>query len=386
MGERCGAVAKREGVSLYPVRWQDVSNTDATLIEVRSRSSALTRRAALALVGASACSATAAAAAVPPRGPRRIDVHHHFQIPGLRSLNPWSLSRDLDDMDRSGTAVAMLSNFIPDESVPQEQQRANTRRNNDYGARLCADHPTRFGQLATMPLRHFDNDGALREMAYALDTLKADGFRIRTSYGDGWLGDPRWTPVYEELDRRRAVVLVHPDLNACCTDLTVARSVPNEAPMLEYATDTGRAVASWTFGGGASRYPNIRWIFSHAGGTMPVLIERFFQNGASAQILPGIVTKGQDGARRGGAPSLTGEEVLRRLRSYHYDTAQASNPVAMRALKAVVGTSQILFGTDVWYRTTLETARGLDTCGVFTPAELAAVDRGNALRLFPRLA
>src|SRR5262249_19102496 len=150
--------------------------------------------------------------------------------------------------------------------------------------------------------------------------------------------------------------------------------VPNEGPMIEYGTDTTRNIASLIFSGTTKRYPDITFITSHGGGIMPYIVERFFQNGAAAEIVPGIVTKGQGPAQ----PDLkAGHDVLRELRRLYYDPAQASNPIAMRALRDVVGVSQIVFGTDYWYRTAEETGKGLVTGKVFNDAELRAINRGN---------
>jgi predicted TIM-barrel fold metal-dependent hydrolase len=326
-----------------------------------------------------------------PARTRRVDFHHHFQLAEIMAVDaraggappmvPWSLESDLEDMDRSGTETAILSGFVPTRGTAEVRRKA-ARTLNEFSAQLRSDRPTRFGNFAALPLRDFDNDGCLREIEYAADTLQVDGFFHMTSYDDAWAGDDRWAPVYEELNRRKAIVHVHPQGPACCGGLSIARKVPNEGAMIEFGADTTRVIASLVFSGFTQRYPDIRWVFAHSGGVMPFIIERFFQGGTSAEILPGIVTKGQDGGR-GNAPP--GDEVLRQLRSFHYDTAQSSNPVAMEALKKVVGVTQILFGTDFWYRTAAETSRGLVTSRVFTPAELQAIDRGNAERLIPRL-
>jgi predicted TIM-barrel fold metal-dependent hydrolase len=203
-----------------------------------------------------------------------------------------------------------------------------------------------------------------------------------TSYGDAWTGDERWAPIYQELNRRKAIVHVHPQGPACCGGLSISRKVPNEGAMIEFGTDTTRVIANLVFSGVTTPYPDITWVFAHSGGVMPFIIERFFQGGTSAEVVPGIVTKGQDGNQRNVLP---GDQVLQQLRRFYYDTAQSSNPVAMDALKKVVGASQIVFGTDYWYRTAEETGRGLVTSRVFTPTELRAIDRGNAERLMPRL-
>ena len=322
---------------------------------------------------------------------RRVDFHHHFQLAEIMAIDaraggppptvPWTLERDLEDMDRFGTETAILSGFVPTLG-DVEIRRKGARTLNEFAARTRSDHPARFGVFAALPLRGFDNDGCLREIEYAADTLKVDGFFHMTSYDDGWAGDDRWAPVYQELNRRKAIVHVHPQGPACCGGLTIARKVPNEGAMIEFGADTTRVIANLVFSGFTTRYPDITWVFAHSGGVMPFIIERFFQGGTSAEVIPGIVTKGQDGNRTNVVP---GNEVLQQLRRFYYDTAQSSNPISMDALRKVVGVSQIVFGTDFWYRTAEETGRGLVTSGVFTPAELQAIDRGNAERLIPRL-
>jgi len=191
-------------------------------------------------------------------------------------------------------------------------------------------------------------------------------------------------PVYEELNRRHAVIHVHPTPPNCCMNLPIAKDgVPNEGAMIEYGTDTTRTIASLIFSGTAKRFPNISWIFSHAGGTMPFLIERFLQFGASAEIIPGITTTGQRVGISGNR--MPGGEVLAQIRRFYYDTAQSSNPIALEALKRVVHASQIVYGTDYWFRTAEDTDRGLRTARVFDSREMAAVNRGNVERILPLL-
>ena len=232
---------------------------------------------------------------------------------------------------------------------------------NDYAAQLIADHPGRFGLFAVLPFP--DVAGSLDEIAYALDVLEVDGVALYTSYGKRWLGDPLFTPIYEELNRRKAIVYVHPVTNDCCADL-----VPELPPaVIEYGTDTSRAIADFVFSGSASRYPDIRPIFSHAGGTMPFLIGRFMHFAAE----PHIAERLPNG-------------VLHELRRFFYDTAQAAHPGAMCSLTNLVHTSQILFGTDFPYRTAALHVDGLRTCGL-SISDLAAIERTNALALLPRL-
>ena len=346
----------------------------------------LSTAAARAIFSARPFSASAASR------PGRIDIHHHFQPDAYYAFqrahgkgfdaNQWTLAKDLEDMDRAGTAVAFLSLTTPGFSFGELNEiRKVSRECNEAAAKLCADHPGRFGSFATIPLA--DTDGALHEMEYALDALKADGIALYSNYGDVWLGHAAFAPVYEELNRRNALVYVHPVLANCCASLSVAHDgVPNEIAMIEFGTDTTRAVAGLIFSGTTTKYANITWIFAHGGGAMPFFIERFLQGGESTEIVPGIVTKGQDGPPVKNLPK--GDDVLRELRKMYYDTAQISNPVALDALRKVVPVSQILYGTDYWYRTAVESVKGLTTSNIFSDAELRAISRTNAERILPR--
>jgi predicted TIM-barrel fold metal-dependent hydrolase len=333
--------------------------------------------------------------------PRRIDVHHHFTPaeylaftaahpgvggfgrgggrgrggPGLGSALPgWKLEEDLDDMDKNGTATAILSITTPGfwfGSV--EEVRKVSRACNDAAAKLRSDHPGRFGSFASIPMT--DTDGALHEAEYSLDTLKADGIGLYSNYRDKWLGDSAFDPVYQELNRRKAIVYVHPIEGACCMNLV--KDVPDT--VIEYGADTTRTIASLILSGSTTRFPDITWIFSHAGGMMPFVIERFV-SGTKTEIVPGIVTKGQGET----PPANVPKGVLYEIRKMYFDTAQSTNPVAMRALRTVVPMSQIVYGTDYWYRNAAETSRGLLTDKVFTPEELRAINRTNAERILPR--
>jgi predicted TIM-barrel fold metal-dependent hydrolase len=299
----------------------------------------------------------------------RIDVHHHLTPPeyvarvsgrapiSLPTLN-WTVAKSLDDMGKAGVGKAMLSITTPglwfgDIALATSLARAC----NEYGAQLVRDHPKQFGLFAALPMP--DADASLREIAYALDTLHADGIAMFTSYSGQWLGDPIFAPIFEELDRRRAVVFTHPTTAQCCGNLIPF--IPD--PAIEFGTDTTRTIASLVFSGAAARYPNVRFVFSHAGGTMPFLIERF-------QFI----------ARDKEMEQRTGIGLMPLLRSFYYDTAQAANPTAMTALRSIIPVSQILFGTDFPYRRAEEHVEGLSRCQ-FSADELVAINRGNAERL-----
>jgi 6-methylsalicylate decarboxylase len=350
----------------------------------------------LAVLGVGATLSDRHSSAQQTANPRRIDLHHHFtpstylefskahnQSGGVQAgqggalsaaYAGWTLAEDLDDMDRSGTATAILSITAPGFWFGEiNEVRKMVRECNEYAAKLRSDHPGRFGSFAAIPAT--DTEGALREMEYVLDTLKADGIGLYSNYGDIWLGNAKLAPIHEELNRRRAVVHVHPIEGNCCRNLVQDVS----DTVAEYGAETTRTIASLIFSGTTTRYPNITWIFSHAGGMMPFVIERFLA-GTQAEIVPGIVTKGQGNI----PPQKVPKGVLYELRKMYYDTAQATNPVAMGALRKVVPVSQIVYGTDYWYRSAAEASRGLTTNGVFNDDELKAINRGNAERILQR--
>jgi predicted TIM-barrel fold metal-dependent hydrolase len=262
-------------------------------------------------------------------------------------------------MDRGGVERAITSVTSPglwfgDPAVARPLARAC----NDYAAQLRADHPGRFGVFAVLPLP--DIEGSLKELEYGLDVLKADGICLFTSYGDKWLGDPAFDAVFAELNRRKTLVYTHPVAANCCRNL-----VPgiNDAT-IEFGTDTTRAIARFVFSGSAARFPDVRLIFSHAGGTMPFLIERF-DRWSQTPPYPQSVPAG----------------FRAHARNFYYDTAQASNHTALTALKALIPTSHILFGTDYPFRTALEHVNGLAQSGVFTPREIRGIEREHALAL-----
>jgi predicted TIM-barrel fold metal-dependent hydrolase len=330
-----------------------------------------------------------ASALIPQNRPQRIDVHHHITPPAFLSFlsangqgRPieWTLSKSLEDMDEGGTATALTSITSPGIWFGDVAGVRKVARDcNDYAAKLRTDYSGRFGIFATLPLP--DVEGSIRETEYALDTLKADGVCMWTNYEDKWLGDPAFDPLYAELNRRKAIVYTHPKQANCCRGL-----VPNISEvMVEYGTSTTRSIASLIFGGTTTRFPDIQFIFSHAGGTMPFLIERFL-SGTAAEVIPGIVTKGQGGTGVVGSnpPRNAPKGVLAEIRKMYYDVAQQSNPIAMQALRSVVPVSQIVFGTDYPYRSTSEHVRGLVNGKVFNAQELRAIDRDNAVRLLPK--
>jgi predicted TIM-barrel fold metal-dependent hydrolase len=308
-------------------------------------------------------------------GPRRIDLHHHFGPPawvadvrGRPLLQPantrWTAEQSIEDMDRGGVAAAVVSITNPGLWFGDRAQTTRLARAcNDFGARLVQDHPTRFGLFAAIPLP--DVDASLKEIEYAYDTLKADGVGLFTSYGDLWLGNQSFRPVMEELNRRKAVVTVHPTAADCCRSLSYA---PGVGPgSIEYGTDTTRAITGVAFSGDAARFRDIRFIWSHAGGTVPFLAGRI------------------DGAS-GSAKAAMPNGFIAELKRFYYDTAGAANKGALTSLTALVSSGQIVFGTDFPPGgTSAAVAESLAGTGLFSDADMRAINRDNAVRLVPRL-
>jgi 6-methylsalicylate decarboxylase len=306
----------------------------------------------------------------------RIDVHTHAVPPFYTKvmekeilatghpLPTWSPSLHLETMDKNGIATSMLSPMtrVVQDSLSDKSERARklARENNDYSQQLVRDHPDRFGHFAAIPLP--DTDGSLREIEYAFDTLKADGIGLWTSYGDKWPGDPVFAPVYEELNRRKAVIFIHSAPPVCCRALQpgVIDSV------VEYDFDIARAIVSYLKSDSFRRYPNIRFIFPHSGGTLPVLANRVTES------LP---------EKRSEAETA---ELMEQIKQLYFDVAHAAYPAPLSALTKISPVSQILFGSDYPIVPFPVSEGPLDHFG-FPAADLQAINRGNAEKLFPRL-
>lgn len=332
--------------------------------------------AGLGLAGCAGTSAGAGAGAAGNAGADRIDIHHHLFSPAYVAelaranqappiIRNWSLARTLDDMDRAGVRTAVLSVTQPQATFTNDATLARriARESNEWAAGLRQSHPGRFGSFAMLPMQ--DTEGALRELEYALDVLKADGIGLLTSYGDKWLGHPSFAPVLDELNRRKAILYTHPTAADCCRQ--VLRDIP--PTVIEFGTDTTRTITDIVFSGTAARCPDLRFIFSHAGGTLPFLVERLVK-------VPELDPKMAQRVPRG---------VLHELKRFHYDTAWSAHPGALASLTRLVDTSQILLGSDYPYRTGADHVKGLRDHG-FSAAELRAIERDNAVRLLPRLA
>ena len=300
--------------------------------------------------------------------PQYLKMQHDFEnarkIPPNAGVDSWSVSKLLELMDQNGVQTSVMS-FASTPGLwfdggPEVAHKAATE-GREFAAKMRQDHPGRFGVFA--PLSMLDVDVTLKEIAHAYDEIKADGINLQTNYGDKWLGNAMYKPILEELNRRKAVIYVHPLVAACCGRLSVG-AFP---AVLEVPHDTTRTITSLLLSGSFARYRDIKWIFSHAGGTMPMMagrVDAFYGKN------PKVKEFAPDG-------------IFAELARLHYDTANATSVPAMAALMKLVPVSQITYGTDYPYFP-LDQFKQFDKLGL-SAADIQAIGSGNTTRLIPRL-
>jgi predicted TIM-barrel fold metal-dependent hydrolase len=220
-----------------------------------------------------------------------------------------------------------------------------------------------------------DPSDAVEEIGHALDVLKLDGVCLMSSYGENYLGDRLFDPVLEALNRRVAVVFVHPFYAAQLPGASRGqeKNLPCPAFMIEYPFDTTRFAMHLMFSGALERYPRVRFILSHTGGTLPYLAWRmYFSQMVSPQV-----------------PNWSYEKIREALRHFWYDTAMAAGPEMLACFLSVIGADRLVFGSD-W---PLVNDKGVAACvnnlsdpDILSESQRLAIARGNALALFPRLA
>ena len=343
----------------------------------RSTLPPLSRREALKLTIA-ATAGLAAAPLMPPvmaQTAGRIDVHHHWHPPVIRPAfgdlsigsswpgGEWSVPSALGLMDRFGLRIAMLSVRNPRMRVSV----ADCRRVNEAAADVVTEHPTRFGALAYVP--QYDLDAVVEETVHALDALGLDGVGLNPSVDNRYLGSSDYDDLLAELDRRRAVVLLHPTNPPYFDDLGLSI----RSSVIEYVFETTRAIANLILSGSIERFGNIRWITAHAGGAAPYIAARLAEQGE--RFNPEVRERAPDG-------------VIAYMKTLYYGTAQATSIYSLRALTELVDPSQIVFGTDLpisppeLVEDSDAVLHGFDS---LSAADIAMIERGNALALFPRL-
>jgi 6-methylsalicylate decarboxylase len=310
--------------------------------------------------------------------PRRIDVHFHHippfyseavyeagRGPAIGKYPDWTPELALELMDRHGIEVALTSLAQPGVGFgTQDSAQMLARRCNDYAADLMARWPRRFGAFATVPM--WSPQGAIDEISHCLDVLKFDGVSLFASYEERFLGDPWFDPVLELLNARAAVVFVHPGLHPSSKGL----ALPWPGFMMEYLFDTTRAVVNLIFSGAIDRLPRVQFILPHAGGLVPYFAWRL-------SVSPMIDKR---------LPQLTREQVFAGLAHFWYDNALAPGEQTFGALDHVARPERVVFGTDYPFANPWVIAEAVKTyeAGFLSEARRVAIDRGNALALFPK--
>jgi 6-methylsalicylate decarboxylase len=312
--------------------------------------------------------------------PRRIDVHFHHippfyseavyeagRGPAIGKYPDWTPQLALELMDRHGIEVALTSLAQPGVGFGNEASAQTlARRCNDYAADLVARWPRRFGAFATVPM--WSIEGAIAEITHCLDVLKFDGVSLFASYEEKFLGDPWFDPVLDRLNVRGAVVFVHPGLHPSSKGL----ALPWPGFMMEYLFDTTRAVVNLIFSGAIARFPRVQFILPHAGGLVPYFAWRL-------SVSPMIDKR---------LPQLSREQVFEGLAHFWYDNALAPGEQTFGALDRVARPERIVFGTDYPFANPRVIAEAVKTyeSGFLPDARRAAIDRSNALALFPKYA
>jgi predicted TIM-barrel fold metal-dependent hydrolase len=322
---------------------------------------------------------------------QRIDVHHHYVTAELveelaragihhvggQPLAPARPEDSLAVMDRYEIAGALLSVPVPLTFPDRDTACRVARSLNEAGARAVADAPDRFGLFAALPLP--DVDGALAELEYALDALHADGVLLLSNHAGVYLGDPRLEPVFAELDRRGAVVFVHP-----AEPLGGSPVGRLEASLFEFVFDTTRAVANLVGSGTLERCANVQMIVAHAGGTIPYLHDRVLDRRPILERVAQAPPPTQDELQRMLSDGLA--RSRRQLQRLFYDVTLAAGETALGCLQQLVPGTQIVFGTDYPMAQEIGLANTLTGLERHPGLDLRAIETDNARRLFPRLA
>ena len=312
---------------------------------------------------------------------RVIDLHHHV-IPDFYwavaneggnaagGINPprWSLDAAIAYLDEARIEVAVPSISTPGVHFGDDAAgRTLARRVNEYLADIKRDRPDRFGAFAALPLP--DVEGSLEQIEYAFDVLELDGVSIFTNAGGSYLGDSRFDPVLAELQRRGAVAFVHPTASPD----PIAHTLGLPDTLLDYPVDTSRAIAKLHYSNTFARTPDVKYVFVHAGGTIPYLASRFAIVD-EMDVIPGAQERGAFA------------DILPRL---YWDTASAFSDPVLHLLRSVTGLGNVVFGTDYPYprdAISIGGLRQLQNTSELDPGERRAVVGGSAARLIPRLA
>jgi predicted TIM-barrel fold metal-dependent hydrolase len=314
---------------------------------------------------------------------RYVDVHAHFitdkyrkaalaaghnRPDGMPAIPEWNIQETLGVMDRMNIQTAILSVSSPGIHFGDNlAARRLARTVNEEGAGFVRDHPGRFGLFASLPLP--DMSGALEELAFAMDHLKAEGIVLETNFHGIYLGDDRLETLFSELDKRHAVVFIHPTSASCPCCQTLSLGYPR--PMLEFMFETTRSVTNLILSGVTIRYPNVKIIVPHAGAALPVLADRV------AGLMPILGLKN----------TFHEEDLFAQLKRLYYDLAGTPLPRLLPALLTFANPDQIMYGSDYPFsseKLVHTLIRKLENSNL-GDSQLKSFMRDNALRLFPGL-
>jgi predicted TIM-barrel fold metal-dependent hydrolase len=306
-----------------------------------------------------------------------IDVHSHPILPfgqgapvGLGQKQPdWSVESALSYMEEHDIAACVLSDPDSANHATGQEARDIARRVNETLADIVSRHPNRFGAVATLPGQ--DVDGAVAEIAHALDTLELDGVSTSTSINDVYLGEPQFDPCFEELNRRGATLFVHPTF----TKASLALLNGLNPSVLEFMFDTTRMIANMVATGTKKRFSNIKIISTHGGGTIPYLVNRIQMLEHAFGVAPGRL-------------ALSPEEVREGIASFYYDLTAATSEAQLGAILKLVPVSRLVMGLDFPLMPKSTFAPAIADIGrypAFSQGDLQSLSYGNAGRLFPAL-
>jgi predicted TIM-barrel fold metal-dependent hydrolase len=317
-----------------------------------------------------------------------IDVHAHAFLPSWvaayakathapsdaitfagMGLPRWSVERHLEVMDQHGIASSILSWPGATAFLDGAEAKSLARRMNEEFAEIVAQHPTRFGAFAVVPMD--DVDAAAEETTYALDVLQLDGVSATTSFGGRYLGHASFDPWFAEMDRRSTTLFAHPGAPANFDPNVLGMNVA----LMEFMFESTRMVANMVLTGAKTKYSAMNIISTHGGGTIPYLSGRL-------SILQPIL-----GVNSSLAP-LTSEEISAGLRSFHYDLTASTTAPSLRAIEAFIPADKLLVGFDFPMmpdRTIAPARSNLVASDLFNAAVKQKISRHNALNLLPRL-
>jgi predicted TIM-barrel fold metal-dependent hydrolase len=304
---------------------------------------------------------------------QRVDVQFHFSPEFYTELvkkegkyittDRWSVQGALDYMDRCNIGMGIMSVSTPSVNfLPVAESITLARRLNDAAAKVASDNPGRFGNFATLPM--LDVAATLAEIAYCYDTLKMEGVCIMSNINGLYPGHSSFEPIFEELNKREAVVFIHPHDPSYMGTL-------NAPDVGEWPFDTTRAAIDLMYSGTVRKYPAIRFILAHAGGALPMIYGRV--RGMSL------------GYTRNGAQVKNEEISTEVANSFYYDLAISAGENAIGALRGVTTMNNVLFACDWPFAPDMAVdanVKGFEALQL-TPEERYAIERGNALKLFP---